>query len=191
MHCFLFWGGDVVQAYKRARVGQSNDRHHAYVNKHYKESPWWWFVIILVVSFVLGLIVVLKEDITLSAWAYVVALLLGCFIAPLVSLSLSFSVVRKKNRTTRPTNDDVQSTILYSRFGNGIATNNLSKMLAGLLVPGRPVGNMYFAVSFATYLSGYCLQRKPPLTMLLLGMVPQRDQQHSQLVERLENGRLS
>lgn len=91
MHCFLFWGGDVVQAYKRARVGQSNDRHHAYVNKHYKESPWWWFVIILVVSFVLGLIVVLKEDITLSAWAYVVALLLGCFIAPLVSLSLSLS----------------------------------------------------------------------------------------------------
>lgn len=72
-------------------MGQSNDRHHAYVNKHYKESPWWWFVIILVVSFVLGLIVVLKEDITLSAWAYVVALLLGCFIAPLVSLSLSLS----------------------------------------------------------------------------------------------------
>lgn len=153
MHCFLFWGGDVVQAYKRARVGQSNDRHHAYVNKHYKESPWWWFVIILVVSFVLGLIVVLKEDITLSAWAYVVALLLGCFIAPLVSLSLLFSVIGKQSRTTRPTNDDVQSTILYSRFGNGIATNNLSKMLAGLLVPGRPVGNMYFAVSFTTYLS--------------------------------------
>lgn len=39
----------------------------------------------------------------------------------------------------------MQSTILYSRYGNGIATNNLSKMLAGLLVPNRPVGNMYFA----------------------------------------------
>lgn len=77
-------------------MGQSNDRHHAYVNKHYKESPWWWFVIILVVSFVLGLIVVLKEDITLSAWAYVVALLLGCFIAPLVSLSLSCSLSLEK-----------------------------------------------------------------------------------------------
>nr|WVH32687.1 OPT oligopeptide transporter protein [Trichoderma asperellum] len=37
------------------------------------------------------------------------------------------------------------STILYSRYGNGIATNNLSKMLAGLMLPGRPVGNMYFA----------------------------------------------
>lgn len=171
-------------------MGQSNDRHHAYVNKHYKESPWWWFVIILVVSFVLGLIVVLKEDITLSAWAYVVALLLGCFIAPLVSLSF-FSIAGKKSMTTRPTNDDVQSTILYSRFGNGIATNNLSKMLAGLLVPGRPVGNMYFAVSFTTYMYLSTVYRRSPRLPLLLGMVPQRDQQHSQLVERLENGRLS
>jgi hypothetical protein len=38
-----------------------------------------------------------------------------------------------------------QSTLLYSRYGNGIATNNLSKMLAGLIVPERPIGNMYFA----------------------------------------------
>ncbi|CAJ0543348.1 Ff.00g005330.m01.CDS01 [Fusarium sp. VM40] len=37
------------------------------------------------------------------------------------------------------------STLLYSRYGNGIATNNLSKMLAGLMLPGKPVGNMYFA----------------------------------------------
>jgi hypothetical protein len=35
--------------------------------------------------------------------------------------------------------------LLYARYGNGIATNNLSKMLAGLMLPGRPVGNMYFA----------------------------------------------
>jgi hypothetical protein len=39
----------------------------------------------------------------------------------------------------------LQSTLLYARYGNGIATNNLSKMIAGLLIPGRPVGNMYFA----------------------------------------------
>jgi len=35
--------------------------------------------------------------------------------------------------------------LLYSRYGNGIATNNLSKMLAGLMLPNRPIGNMYFA----------------------------------------------
>ena len=70
-------------------MGTSNDRHHAYVHKTYKETPHWWFGIVILVSFVMGLIVVLKEDITLSAWAYVVSLLLGCAIAPLVSLLMS------------------------------------------------------------------------------------------------------
>lgn len=54
--------------------------------KHYREVPWWWYMIVLVVSFVLGLIVVIKENVTLPVWAYVVALLLGTFISPFVSL---------------------------------------------------------------------------------------------------------
>ncbi|KXJ87309.1 oligopeptide transporter-like protein [Microdochium bolleyi] len=119
-HCLLFWGGDVVKSFKSAREGRYDDRHHDYMSKHYKEAPWWWYVGTMVLSFVLGLVIVIKEELTLPVWAYIVALLLGIFIAPL-------------------------STLLYSRFGNGIATNNLSKMLAGLLVPERPVGNMYFA----------------------------------------------
>lgn len=52
--------------------------------KHYKETPWWWYILVLVVSFVIGLVVVIKENITLPAWAYIVSLLLGMFIAPLV-----------------------------------------------------------------------------------------------------------
>jgi len=74
-----------VRAYKSARKGQYDDRHHAHMVEHYKEAPWWWYVIVLVISFVLGLVVVLKGNITLPAWAYVVALLLGILIAPLVS----------------------------------------------------------------------------------------------------------
>lgn len=57
--------------------------------QHYKETPWWWYVVVLVVSFVLGLVVVLKENITLPVWAYIVALILGMFIAPLVSVLLN------------------------------------------------------------------------------------------------------
>ncbi|KAK4034638.1 OPT oligopeptide transporter protein-domain-containing protein [Parachaetomium inaequale] len=119
-HCFLFWGGDVVRAYKSAKAGKHDDRHHAHMTKHYKETPSWWYLATLVLSFVLGIIVVTTQNITLPVWAYVISLLLGMFIAPL-------------------------STLLYSRYGNGIATNNLSKMLAGLILPERPVGNMYFA----------------------------------------------
>ena len=119
-HCILFWGGDIRRAYRSARSGSYDDRHHKHMAANYKETPWYWYVAVLVFSFVLGLVVVIKEDITLPAWAYIVALLLGIFIAPF-------------------------STLLYSRYGNGIATNNLSKMLAGLMLPERPVGNMYFA----------------------------------------------
>ncbi|KAJ5598357.1 hypothetical protein N7537_008441 [Penicillium hordei] len=120
VHCILFWGKDILRAYRSAREGRYDDRHHSHMAEHYKEAPWWWYIIVLVGSFILGIIVTVKENITLSAWAYVISLIVGCIIAP-------FSV------------------ILFSRYGNGIATNNLSKMLAGLILPGRPVGNMYFA----------------------------------------------
>ncbi|KAJ5899981.1 OPT oligopeptide transporter [Penicillium taxi] len=120
MHCILFWGKDIWRSYKKAREGRFDDRHHVHMAKHYKDTPWWWYGIVLIGSFVLGLIVVLKENISLPAWAYVVSLIIGIIIAPF-------------------------STLVYSRYGNGIATNNLSKMLAGLMIPGRPVGNMYFA----------------------------------------------
>jgi hypothetical protein len=81
----VFWGGDIKRAFKSARKGSFDDRHHAHMDKHYKEAPWWWYIAILVISFILGLVVVLKEKITLPAWAYIVSLVLGIFIAPFVS----------------------------------------------------------------------------------------------------------
>ncbi|KAM3562964.1 hypothetical protein MY1884_001509 [Beauveria asiatica] len=120
VHCFLFWGKDIYKSFKSARKGKFNDRHHEHMAKHYKETPWWWYASILLASFVLGIAVIVSQDLTLPVWAYIVSLIFGIIIAP-------FSV------------------LLFARFGNGIATNNLSKMIAGLTLPGRPIGNMYFA----------------------------------------------
>lgn len=108
---------------------------------NYKETPWWWYVIVLVISFVIGIVVVCSQNITLPAWAYIVSLILGIIIAPFVSGPGVRENILRRIETDR----SLQSTLLYSRYGNGIATNNLSKMLAGLVLPGRPVGNMYFA----------------------------------------------
>ena len=55
--------------------------------KNYKETPWWWYLAILVFSLILGLIAVIKENITLPAWAYFVSLILGIVVAPFVSIS--------------------------------------------------------------------------------------------------------
>lgn len=86
----------------------------------YKEASWTWYLATLVLSFLLGLVVVIKEDITLPWWGYLVALLLGAVVSPF-------------------------STILYGMMGNGIATNQLMKMVAGSLLPGRPLANLYFS----------------------------------------------
>lgn len=55
------------------------------MSKHYREAPWWWYILLLVGSFILGLVVVIKENLTLPAWAYVIALTVGIIIAPFVS----------------------------------------------------------------------------------------------------------
>lgn len=53
--------------------------------KKYKDTPWWWYVAIMVISFVFGLVVVLKSNVGLGAGGYVAALVIGAFIAPFVS----------------------------------------------------------------------------------------------------------
>jgi hypothetical protein len=55
--------------------------------EHYKETPWWWYGLVLLGSFVLGLTVVLKENITVPAWAYIVSLIVGTIISPFVGTS--------------------------------------------------------------------------------------------------------
>lgn len=85
VHCILFWGKDIRRAFKSAKEGRYDDRHHQHMAAHYKETPWWWYVLVLLGSFILGLVVVIKEEITLPAWAYVVALITGCIMAPFVS----------------------------------------------------------------------------------------------------------
>ncbi|WWC69095.1 uncharacterized protein I206_103031 [Kwoniella pini CBS 10737] len=119
VHCTVFYGPDIWKALKNGRKGIYDDRHHDAM-KRYKEAPWYWYVAILIFAFVLGLVVVIKEHITLSVGSYITALVLGSVIAPF-------------------------STILYSRYGNGIATNQLMKMVAGLTSPGRPIANLYFS----------------------------------------------
>ena len=69
----------------------------------------------------LGLIVVLKGETTLPWWSYIIALILGAFVAPF-------------------------SNLLFARLGNGIATNQLMKMVAGAVNPGKPVANLYVCI---------------------------------------------
>ncbi|SAM83180.1 related to peptide transporter Mtd1 [Ustilago bromivora] len=117
-HVVLFWGRDVWKSIQAAREGKVSDRHWKGMQR-YKEAPSWWYLLLLLLSFVFGLVVVLAQDTTLPWYGYMASLLLGTVVAPF-------------------------SGILCALLGNGIRTNNLTKMIGGLVVPGRPLANLYF-----------------------------------------------
>ncbi|TFY79230.1 hypothetical protein EWM64_g4787 [Hericium alpestre] len=119
-HCIFFWGPYVRDSFRQARTKTQPDPHWRAMQK-YKEAPWWWYAILLLLAFFAGLIVVLKGQTTLPWWSYIIALATGAFVTPF-------------------------STLLYARMGNGIATNQLFKMIAGSVNPGRPVANLYFSM---------------------------------------------
>ncbi|KZW03360.1 OPT superfamily oligopeptide transporter [Exidia glandulosa HHB12029] len=151
MHVLLFWRNDIIDSFKRAYNGTQNDRHYLAMKK-YPEAPSWWYALLLALSFFAGLIVVLKGDTTLPVWGFVVALLVGVMISPF-------------------------SGILNGRLGNGIATQQLMKMIAGAIHPGKPVANLYFtmwshdlviiAVDLATDLKMGQYLKIPPRVMFL------------------------
>ncbi|KZV61284.1 OPT superfamily oligopeptide transporter [Peniophora sp. CONT] len=119
-HCVFFWGPYVIASFKQARTKTQPDPHWQAMQK-YKEAPQWWYLILMVLAFFAGLIANIKGDTTLPWWSYIVALAAGAFITPF-------------------------STLLYARMGNGVATAQLFKMIAGAVNPGKPVANLYFSM---------------------------------------------
>ncbi|PKX90429.1 OPT family oligopeptide transporter [Aspergillus novofumigatus IBT 16806] len=107
-HVLIFYGKDMYTAWKQARSRTQPDPHFQAMLK-YKEVPMWWYLALFVLAFFAGLIVNIKGETTLPAWGYIVSLLLGAFIAPF-------------------------SCILYGLYGTGVATNQLSKMVAGAVI---------------------------------------------------------
>ncbi|SJX62699.1 related to peptide transporter Mtd1 [Sporisorium reilianum f. sp. reilianum] len=117
-HVVLFWGKDVWRSIRQSRDKTQPDRHWQAMQK-YNEAPHWWYLMLLAVSFVFGLVVVLTQHTTLPWYAYIISLLLGTIVAPF-------------------------SGVLYAILGNGISTNQLTKMIGGIVSPGRPLANLYF-----------------------------------------------
>ncbi|KAH9983191.1 OPT oligopeptide transporter protein-domain-containing protein [Russula compacta] len=119
-HCIFFWRPYVLASFKHSRDKTQPDPHWIAMQK-YEEAPWWWYLILLALAFFAGLISVLRGETTLPVWSYIVALISGIIVTPF-------------------------STLLFARMGTGIATNQLFKMIAGAINPGRPVANLYFSM---------------------------------------------
>ncbi|KAJ5290898.1 OPT peptide transporter Mtd1 [Penicillium angulare] len=117
-HVLLFYAKDSIIAWKQARSQKLPDPHYQAMLK-YKEVPMWWYIVSFILAFVAGIIVTAKGETTLPVWGYIISLLLGAFVAPF-------------------------SCILYGLYGTGVNTEQISKMVAGAVHPGRPLAGLYF-----------------------------------------------
>ncbi|KAI1092316.1 OPT peptide transporter Mtd1 [Rostrohypoxylon terebratum] len=150
-HVLIFFGKDMATAWKQVRSRTLPDIHYQAMLK-YKEVPHWWYIALFVLCFFAGLAVNIIGDTTLPPWGYIISLLLGAFIAPF-------------------------SCILYGLYGSGVATNQISKMVGGVVHPGRPLANLYFAswshqvillaVNLANWLKVGVYCKIPPRTMFI------------------------
>ena len=118
-HVLIFYGKDMYVSWKNTRNRSLEDPHYRAMLR-YKEVPMWWYLVLFILCFVAGIIVNVKGQTTLPVWGYIISLLLGSFIAPF-------------------------SCVLYGLYGDGVATNQISKMIAGAVHPGRPLANLYFS----------------------------------------------
>lgn len=118
-HVFIFWWKDIKRYIKETRSGTQHDPHYQAMKK-YKEVPMWWYMTVLVLAVGAAFLTVLTSRTTLPAWGLVVSLVVGALVAPI-------------------------SAILYAQYGSAVATNMMSKMVAGGIHGGRPVANLWFA----------------------------------------------
>jgi len=107
----LFFSRSIWTAIKQAWSKTQPDPHWQAMQK-YKEVPHWWYGLLFFLAFTTGLIVCAKGDTTLPIYAYVVAIILGVFMAPF-------------------------SCILCASMGTGPSTSLISKMIGGALLPGE------------------------------------------------------
>jgi hypothetical protein len=88
-HVLVFWRKDIWASVKALRTRTSEDRHHAAMVAKYQEVPLWWYPAVILLAFVLGIAVTTTQNITMPAWSYIIALLVGAFVAPFVSAALA------------------------------------------------------------------------------------------------------
>ncbi|KAG6814032.1 hypothetical protein H0H92_003882 [Tricholoma furcatifolium] len=119
VHTFLWFRHDIA---RRFRSSLKDERDvHSRLMLSYPEVPIWWFVALFVVCFVLILVTVSVFPTQLPAWGALIAVLFSAILALPVAMIQAI------------TNQSVPVQVMY-------------EVIAGYMIPGRPVANMIFKV---------------------------------------------
>ncbi|KAG5353466.1 hypothetical protein J132_08942 [Termitomyces sp. J132] len=154
IHTLLWFRRDIA---RRFRSNLKDERDvHSRLMLAYPEVPHWWFAILFVVCFIVLLVTVSVFPTQLPAWAAFIGVILSAILALPVAMLQAI------------TNQQVPTQVMY-------------EVIAGYMLPGRPVANMIFkaigyigtaqAVTFAGDLKLGHYMKVPPRTMFKVQLV--------------------
>lgn len=113
----VWYGGDIMRQFRRSLRDETDV--HARLMRAYPEVPHWWYATVFVFSFILGIVCIEKYQTQLPIWAFLICILFGfLFVLP--------------------------CGIILAITNQSIGLNNLAELLAGYMIPGRPIAVMIF-----------------------------------------------
>lgn len=121
VHCYLFYGSDIVRQWKASRKESSRATGDVHVRlmRQYEEVPTLWYITIFLVCLVVALFVVQQKEVALPWYGLLLALLIcAIFFIPMG--------------------------IINAIANQNASTALLCQLLCGWIFPGRPVANLAF-----------------------------------------------
>ncbi|OSD05888.1 OPT oligopeptide transporter [Trametes coccinea BRFM310] len=117
VHTFLWYRHDIVRQFRRSLKDEKDI--HSRLMAAYPEVPAWWYGALFIVAFVFGIAAIEGWQGEFPVWAYILALVVSfVFVVPIG--------------------------IIRAITNQLAALNVLSELIAGYVLPGRPVGAMLF-----------------------------------------------
>lgn len=117
VHTILFHGKEIMYYWKHSRK-EPEDVHMELMRK-YPEVPEWWYALVLAICFALACVTVSVWETDLPIWALIIALLIaGGLLIPAGMIAALTNVT--------------------------MGLNVLTEFVVGYILPGRPVGMMFF-----------------------------------------------
>lgn len=147
--CQLEEGGGKARGSPQEPGTRREDCEHYIAMRSYKTIPLLWYGIIVITAIICGVIFCARGNTTLKFSSYLVGIIIGTFLAPIVGL-------------------------LRSRAGGNCYVGPVAKLMIGAaLQPGYPLANSYFSMSCAAVMS-QCLVLASHLKMGAYLRVPPR-----------------
>ncbi|KAI8815670.1 OPT oligopeptide transporter [Fimicolochytrium jonesii] len=116
-HVALYYGKTIWHAMK---AHSGTDEYVAKVKREHGDVPLWQYLTLFAAAFIAGLVLVYTTETGLSWWSYILAILIGCVLTIVIGIFLGAT-------------------------GFGVPTQGLVQLIAGYVIPGSPVANMYFS----------------------------------------------